>query len=52
MSHALEGSASDESVPPSFSGGHTASATVAGYGVTDPTASGGLYAPLGYLCRE
>jgi hypothetical protein len=37
------GSASDNSVPPSFTGGCTASADIAGYGTIDPAASGGVY---------
>ena len=37
------GSASDNSVPPDFSGPCTATANIAGYGSVDPAASGGVY---------
>ena len=35
--------ASDNTVPPKFTGGCTASASIAGYGTIDPAASGGVY---------
>lgn len=41
--HAQGGSASDNSVPPSFTGGCAASANIAGYGTVDPAVSGGVY---------
>lgn len=37
------GTASDNTVPPKFTGGCTASASIAGYGSVDPAASGGVY---------
>jgi hypothetical protein len=40
---AQSASASDNSVAPSFTGGCTATATIAGYGAIDPSASGGVY---------
>lgn len=41
--HAQDGSASDNSVAPAFSGGCTANANIPGYGAVDPAASGGVY---------
>lgn len=43
IADAQDGSASDTSVPPSFTGGCTARAEIAGHGAVDPAASGGIY---------
>lgn len=43
IAYAQDGSASDASVPPSFTGGCTARANIEGHGSIDPAASGGVY---------